>query len=151
MSWTFITVSLRVLYAYTMKKILTPFTKIKSIYDIGVKRFGLLLDDIPETLQYDEDIEKYGETVNAHIDLVNRVYDELKKLDKDIEFTMCPLQYHGKGDEYFISKLGRGLDSEIKIFWTGRNICSQELTALEAIRFIENTRHKPFVLGQLSR
>lgn len=121
----------------------TLITKIKSIYDIGVKRFGLLLDDIPETLQYDEDIEKYGETVNAHIDLVNRVYDELKKLDKDIEFTMCPLQYHGKGDEYFISKLGKGLDSEIKIFWTGRNICSQELTSLEAIRFIENTRHKP--------
>ena len=121
----------------------TLITKIKSIYDIGVKRFGLLLDDIPETLQYEGDIEKYGETVNAHIDLVNSVYYELKKLDKDIEFTMCPLQYNGKGDEYFISKLGRGLDSEIKIFWTGRNICSQELTVLEAIRFIENTRHKP--------
>ncbi len=121
----------------------TLMTKIKSIYDIGVKRFGLLLDDIPRKLQYEEDIEKYGETVNAHIDLVNRVYDELKKLDNDIEFTMCPLQYHGKGDEYFISKLGKGLDSEIKIFWTGRNICSQELTSLEAIRFIESTRHKP--------
>lgn len=121
----------------------TLMMKIKSIYDIGVKRFGLLLDDIPRKLQYEEDIEKYGETVNAHIDLVNRVYDELKKLDNDIEFTMCPLQYHGKGDEYFISKLGKGLDSEIKIFWTGRNICSQELTSLEAIRFIESTRHKP--------
>ncbi len=121
----------------------TLFTKIKSIYDIGIKKFGLLLDDIPETLQYKEDIEKYGETVNAHIDLVNRVYDKLKKLDKTVEFTMCPLQYHGKGEEYFISKLGRGLDSEIKIFWTGRNICSQELTSIEAIRFIENTRHKP--------
>ncbi len=117
--------------------------KIRSLYDIGIRRFGLLLDDIPEKLQYKEDIAKYGETVNAHIDLVNRVFAELKKLDKSIELTMCPLQYHGKGDEYFISKLGRGLESEINIFWTGNNICSQELASLEAVRFIESTRHKP--------
>ncbi len=117
--------------------------KLKSLYAIGIRKFGLLLDDIPRQLQYDEDKARYGETLFAHIDLVNRAYDTLTALDKSIEFTMCPLQYHGKGDEYFISRLGQGLYPEIHIFWTGRDICSQELTSLEAIKFIESTRHRP--------
>ena len=33
--------------------------KIKSIYNIGVKTFGLLLDDIPWEFQYDEDKEAW--------------------------------------------------------------------------------------------
>ncbi len=118
--------------------------KLRSLYDIGVTHFGLLLDDIPETLYYAGDKEKFGnETVNAHIYLANRIFDDLKKLGKSITLTLCPMQYHGRGDEYFISKLGRGTDPEIKIFWTGYNICSQELTVPEAIRFIDSTRHRP--------
>lgn len=118
--------------------------KIMQIYDGGVKYFGLLLDDIPEQLHYIEDIEKFsGETVNAHIDLANRLYDDLKIIDPAIKLTLCPLQYHGKGNEYFISKLGRGIEAGIDLFWTGRNICSQELTVPEAVTFINATNHKP--------
>ncbi len=121
----------------------TLIRKLKSLYDIGIRKFGLLLDDIPRQLQYDEDKERYGETLFAHIDLVNRAYDTLTALDRTVELTMCPLQYHGKGDEFFISKLGQGLYPEIRIFWTGHDICSQELTSLEAIKFIDSTRHRP--------
>jgi len=118
--------------------------KLRQVYDLGVRRFGLLLDDIPEELQYPEDIARFGsETVNAHSYLGNRLWDDLKALDAENRLTFCPLQYHGKGDEYFISKLGRGLDAEISLFWTGRNICSQELTVPEAITFIQSTRHQP--------
>jgi hyaluronoglucosaminidase len=117
--------------------------KFRQLYDVGIRNFGLLLDDIPENLQYHDDIEKFGETVNAHIYLANRVYDEMKSLDRDIKLTVCPRQYHGRGDEYFISKLGSGIEPDISLFWTGRNICSQELTVIEAVRFIESTRHRP--------
>lgn len=119
--------------------------KLKSVYAAGVRGFGLLLDDIPEKLYYAEDIEMFGaETVNAHIYLANKVYDSLRELDPEISLTVCPMQYHGTGNEYFISKLGRGLEPDVRLFWTGHNICSQELTVPEAITFITSTRHKPF-------
>lgn len=118
--------------------------KLVGLYDIGVRAFGLLLDDIPEELYYEEDKIRFDyETVNAHIMLANRLFRELKALDNSITLTLCPLQYHGKGNEYFISKLGRGIDPQIRLFWTGRNICSQELTVPEAVMFIDSTRHRP--------
>lgn len=118
--------------------------KFRQLYGAGIKNFGLLLDDIPENLQYAEDIEMFGgETVEAHIYLANKVYDALKSIDRGIKLTVCPLQYHGRGDEYFITKLGKGIEPEISLFWTGRNICSQELTVIEAARFIESTRRRP--------
>lgn len=120
------------------------YNKIKQIYDCGVKNFGLLLDDIPEKLHFEEDIEAFGgETVNAHIYLANKLFDDLKSLDAEIKLTLCPLQYNGKGNEYFISKLGQGIEPDIDLFWTGRNICSQELTVPEAVTFINSTNHRP--------
>lgn len=118
--------------------------KLRQIYALGVRHFGLLLDDIPPELQYEEDIARFGkETVNAHIYLCNRLFADLRAIDNTIELTMCPVQYCGKGDEPFISRMGQGLEPEISIFWTGRNVCSQELTMMEAVTFIQSTRHKP--------
>lgn len=117
--------------------------KCRQLNAIGVRCFGLLLDDIPPELQYAQDIARYGETVNAHIDLVNHLFDALRSMDAAIELTVCPMQYHGKADDYYISKLGRGISPQIRLFWTGRSICSLELTVPEAVVFQEHTLHRP--------
>lgn len=117
--------------------------KSKQLYSIGIRCFGLLLDDIDEELAFYEDKSAFGETVNAHIDLINRYYSALKNLDSSIRLTVCPTLYHGKGNEYYISKLGKNIPPLVSVFWTGRDICSRELTSPEAVRFIENTYHKP--------
>ncbi len=117
--------------------------KTKQLYSIGIRCFGLLLDDIPEKLKFPEDKAQFGETVLAHIDLVGRYYNELKKLDSSIALTVCPMQYNGKGNEYFISKFGQGIPAEISIFWTGRDVCSRDLTVPEAFTFISSTNHRP--------
>ncbi len=117
--------------------------KTKQLYEIGIRNFGLLLDDIDEDLFYGEDKDKYGETVNAHIDLINKYHSFLLSLDADIKLTVCPTVYHGKGDEYYIAKLGQNISPLINIFWTGKDICSRELTTSEALKFYENTHHKP--------
>ena len=117
--------------------------KTKQLYALGIRRFGLLLDDIPEELKFDEDIEMYGEVVNAHVDLCGRYYHALKELDSACYLTVCPMQYFGKGNEYFISKFGQGLPAEVSIFWTGRDVCSRELTVPEAFTFISSTNHRP--------
>lgn len=117
--------------------------KTKQLYSAGIRRFGLLLDDIDEELAFDEDKALYGETVNAHIDLVNKYYSQLISLDSSIKLTVCPTLYHGKGNEYYISKLGQNIPPLVSLFWTGRDICSRELTSREAINFVEGTYHKP--------
>lgn len=121
----------------------TLMNKTKQLYSIGITCFGLLLDDIDEELAFDEDKAVFGETVNAHIELINRYYAALKELDPSIRLTVCPTLYHGKGNEYYIFKLGQNISPLISVFWTGRDICSRELTSPEAVRFIENTYHKP--------
>ena len=116
--------------------------KTKQLYSIGVRSFGLLLDDIDEELLFEEDKKLYGETVNAHIDLINKYYESLLTIDSSIKLTVCPTVYHGRGDEYYISKLGQNISPLISIFWTGKDICSRELTTHEALKFYENTHHK---------
>ncbi|MBQ2847409.1 MAG: beta-N-acetylglucosaminidase domain-containing protein [Clostridia bacterium] len=118
--------------------------KAKQLYNIGIKNFGLLLDDIPENLYFEEDKAAFdGEAVNAHVHIINKFYAFLKNLSVDCSLTVCPLVYHGTGEEYYISKLGRGIPSDVSLFWTGKNICSQEQTVKEAIIFENATNHKP--------
>lgn len=121
----------------------TLMNKTKQLYSIGIRCFGLLLDDIDDELAFDEDKALYGETVNAHIDLIEKYHQALLEIDDQTKLTICPTLYHGKGDEYYISKLGQNISPLVSIFWTGKDICSRELTSAEAIKFIEGTRHKP--------
>ena len=118
--------------------------KAEQLYNVGIKNFGLLVDDIPENLYFDEDKLAFdGEAVNAHIYLVNKFYSFIKNLNPVCSLTVCPLVYHGSGEEYYVSKLGKGVPSDVSIFWTGKNICSQELTVKEAVIFENSTNHKP--------
>lgn len=117
--------------------------KAEQLYSIGVRHFGLLLDDIDDEFSSEEDKAFYGEPVNAHIELINSFYTALQSIDSTIKLTVCPTLYHGRGDEYYISKLGQSISPLISVFWTGRDICSREITCYEAIRFIESTYHKP--------
>lgn len=118
--------------------------KVQQLYNAGIRNFGLLVDDIPDNLYFDEDKEAFGgEAVNAHVYLVNKFYAFLKETDKNCSLTVCPLVYRGTGEEYYISKLGKGIPSDVSIFWTGKNICSQEQTVKEAIIFENSTNHKP--------
>lgn len=117
--------------------------KIKSIYNIGVRGFGLLLDDIPWEFQYEEDGAEYDGIVDAHVDLINKVYNELKAFDSSIELTVCPTQYSGDENGYYISKFGKGIPSDVKMFWTGEEICSRVLTVRESQELFRSTEHKP--------
>ena len=117
--------------------------KIKSIYNIGVKTFGLLLDDIPWEFQYDDDKERFDGIVDAHIYLINKTYKALKEIDNSINLTVCPTQYSGDEKGYYISKFGQGIPSDVKMFWTGAEICSRILTVRESDELFRSTNHKP--------
>lgn len=117
--------------------------KIKNVYSIGAKNFGLLLDDIPNEFQYESDASTFDSIVDAHIDLINKTYNALKAFDSSISLTVCPTQYHGNESDYYISKFGSGIPADISIFWTGAEICSRVLTSREANEFLRSTGHMP--------
>lgn len=118
--------------------------KADQLYNAGIRNFGLLVDDIPEDLWFDEDKAAFdGEAINAHIVLSDNFRNYLKEKDPRCTLTVCPLHYHGRGDEYYISKLGQGISGDIDIFWTGKNICSQEITVREAVIFENATNRQP--------
>ena len=131
-------------YKYTSNKDFTLLiNKIKSIYDIGVRNFGLLLDDIPWDFQYEDDKEAFDSIVDAHIDLVNKTYAALKKIDTSIRLTVCPTEYSGNCNEYYITKFGSNIPADVDLFWTGAEICSRVLTVREANEFSSATNHRP--------
>ena len=131
-------------YKYTSDEDFTLLiNKIKSVYDIGVRNFGLLLDDIPWDFQYEDDKSAFDSIVDAHIDLVNKTYNALKEIDPSINLTVCPTEYSGNCNEYYISKFGSNIPSDVDLFWTGAEICSRVLTVREADEFKTATKHRP--------
>ncbi|MBR2867907.1 MAG: beta-N-acetylglucosaminidase domain-containing protein [Clostridia bacterium] len=117
--------------------------KIMSLYAVGIRNFGLLLDDIPQEFQYEEDAAEFDEIVDAHIYLVNKTYAALKKADPEITLTVCPTQYSGDENGYYISKFGSNIPNDVDLFWTGAEICSRVLTVREADELMRSTGHKP--------
>ena len=117
--------------------------KFKSIYDMGVKGFGLLLDDIPWEFQYEEDANAFEGIVDAHIKLVNDTYNALKGIDSEIKLAVCPTQYSGDENGYYVSKFGKGIPSDVNMFWTGEEICSRVLTVRESQELLRSTDHRP--------
>lgn len=131
-------------YKYTSDEDFTLLiNKIKSVYDIGVRNFGLLLDDIPWDFQYEEDGKEFDSIVDAHIFLVNKTYTSLKEIDASIKLTVCPTQYSGNCNEYYITKFGCNIPADVDLFWTGAEICSRVLTVRESDEFTYATNHLP--------
>ncbi len=117
--------------------------KIKSVYKIGVRSFGLLLDDIPWEFQYEDDKSTFDGIVDAHIRLINDTYKALKEFDSSISLTVCPTQYSGDENGYYVSKFGQGISGDVSLFWTGEEICSRVLTVRESDELFRSTGHKP--------
>lgn len=117
--------------------------KIKNVYSIGAKNFGLLLDDIPDNFQYESDAKKFDSIVDAHIDLINKTYNTIKAFDNKITLTVCPTRYHGDETDYYVTKFGNGIPADVSIFWTGAEVCSRVITSREANDFFRSTNHMP--------
>ena len=125
------------------KDVQAIMVRFKQLHSIGVREFGLFLDDIPARLQSENDSAKFNSIMQAHSYYCNAVWAELKKLDSDNTLAICPLQYHGKATEEYITEFGNALDADLALIWTGREICSEYLDVSDAKVFKANTNHIP--------
>jgi hyaluronoglucosaminidase len=117
--------------------------KLRQVNQLGVQCFGLFFDDVPMSLQHEQDQWRFGELVNAQIYLVQSIYSELKKLDVHTRLMVCPTLYFGEGNEEYITKLSMAVPKDVSVLWTGRRICSPEITKREARQFYEQNQRYP--------
>lgn len=110
--------------------------KFEAVAGLGVRSFGLLLDDIPNELQHQADAAAFDDLVDAHVSLVGRVFDRLERRGR---LFVCPTVYWGYGDEEYVVRLGQGIDPRVELFWTGRAICSATIDLDDAATFARST------------
>ena len=113
--------------------------KYRQVAELGVGHFQLLLDDIPTTLQHAADRAMFPDLASAHVTLIDRVRRGLDELDPRLRLAVCPTEYHGRGDEPYLTALGARTDPRIDLLWTGRAICSTELDLADAATFVRTT------------
>lgn len=122
--------------------------KLTAARALGAEHLALFLDDIPGRLQHPADREAFSGLVEAQLHLVGEVEQGIMA-DPDgpgrPRFAVCPTDYWGHGDDPYISALGSGLATGTELFWTGRAICSPEITAPEAELFARSTGRRPLL------
>ena len=89
--------------------------KLRQLYDLGVRDFGVLVDD------------SSGEIGKAErqVQLTNYILENFIRKHPDVNQTliMCPTGYNRSWtNEQFLTTLGSGLDKSIPVMWTGDTV-----------------------------
>ncbi len=107
--------------------------KLDSMAAIGVKSFALAFDDVPGSLQKQEDRAKFKTLAAAQAHIINRVYDHLRQKADGGELSVVPTVYTGaRGDRAYLKELGAAIQQDVLIFWTGTSVFSPEYTVAQA-------------------
>ena len=90
-------------------------TKLQQMYDLGVRNFGVLVDD------------SSGEIGKAErqVQLTNYILENFIRKHPDVNQTliMCPTGYNRSWtNDKFLRTLGSGLDKSIPVMWTGDTV-----------------------------
>ena len=108
--------------------------KLLSFTGMGVKSFALFYDDIPFRLSSQRDKERFKSLASAQVFFANSIFEALKRELPVFDFIICPTEYHGRAESEYIRELGEGLLPDIKIMWTGPQVCSQHIPESDAIK-----------------
>ncbi len=121
--------------------------KVRTMHALGIRWFGLCLDDIRRELQ-SADKERFGTLDAAQVYFVNRLWNGMKTLKPRPRLIFCPSAYttaDAKAHQSYIQTIGKGIDREVMMFWTGPTVCSSSITAQDARLIAKWIRRKPFI------
>jgi hypothetical protein len=107
---------------------------------LGVRWFSLSYDDIDVRGM---DIAALGA---AHAGLANRLIRRLRENDAEARLIFCPVYYWGAADageaRLYTEALGRALDKDIFVFWTGDAVVTPRITRAAADAFRRAVGHR---------
>lgn len=118
------------------------YNKLNQLYQAGVKHFGILFDDVPRTMN-EQDQKAFPSLATAQAHVANEIAERMRALDDEIAFAFCPTEYHGEADRPYLRELGAALDPSIMVYWTGPQICSERIDADDAKNFAAILGRKP--------
>ncbi len=116
--------------------------KYRTLFDAGVRDFGLYFDDIPYVFLNDADVPVYGEATPddiaplgvAQAAVTMQVLETLQGWDPACTLIFCPVEYWGDCESGYVRALRDGLAPEVDIFYTGPQICSTRLETAHTAR-----------------
>lgn len=120
--------------------------KFRGFYDRGCRAFGILLDDAPTGFAHEANRMAFTSVAEAHADFCNRALEWIGTLPEPCSMLMTPTEYFG-GPPFsdYLYELGRKLDPEIAVLYTGRDICVPTLTVADAEAFAGVIGRKPII------
>jgi hypothetical protein len=122
----------------------TLMEKIEAVLGLGVSRFGLFLDDVPTTLAHASDQQAFGSLAEAHASLINRLATDLTA--RSARLSVTPTTYtNAWGDTTYLRELGEQVDPAVPLYWTGPDVASPTITAVQAESWGELIGRKPWV------
>ncbi|RFE02655.1 protein O-GlcNAcase [Streptococcus parauberis] len=120
------------------------YQKLQQMIDLGVNRFGLLLDDIDYTIM--ENVEKYFQTTAfAQGHLVNQVFAYLKEKQALVDLVVCPTEYDNAFDSLYLKQLSEVIAPEIPFFWTGPSTLASQISEADA-DLIQQVYQRPIII-----
>lgn len=113
--------------------------KLRRFAELGAGFFGLCLDDVPSELAHAEDRAAFRSLAAAHIALAHELRAALPTA---ASLWLVPTDYLGVAPTDYLTELGRQLDPEIEVGWTGRTVLSPSILRSEARRRAATLRRK---------
>ncbi|WP_431918587.1 beta-N-acetylglucosaminidase domain-containing protein [Nonomuraea jabiensis] len=110
--------------------------KAEQVWDVGVREFALLFDDIPPELRHEPDREAFGTqegaSARAHAAVCRDFADRfLAPRGADRPLTMVPTDYAGTGRTVYRDRLSEELPRDVLVWWTGSDVVVGEITAYD--------------------
>ena len=117
--------------------------RLNQYLEVGINLVGVFFDDIPNDFQSESDSKAFASFAQAHASLGNQIYDWLQQNYPEATLVICPTVYRGTGKEEYLVEIGKLLNPEVHLLWTGIQICSYRLDVRDAIIFEESANRKP--------
>jgi hypothetical protein len=122
--------------------------RIEQMLTLGVADIVLLYDDIPSEMP-EADKRRFASFAAAQADVANSVMAQVRPHGGTVLF--CPTEYCGRmagGDprgSAYLQMLGRALDPQIEVMWTGPEIVSPVIEAEGLRQFAQVLRRSPMI------
>jgi len=128
--------------------------RLEQLRSLGCRHFCLLFDDIPDRMD-PADRTRWGSFAAAQCAVANELFRWRRAQDSGARFLFCPTPYCGRmasrqlGGPDYLAIVGRELDPEIGVFWTGPEIISREITPAHVAELTALLRRPPLIWDNL--
>ncbi len=128
--------------------------KVDQVTALGVHDIVLLFDDIPQALD-PADAERFGAVAAAQAYVADALFTHLRERRPDGRRLVCPTVYCRRmadhdGDGWrYLHELGRRLEPDVDVFWTGDEIVSEHVDAASLADVSEALGRKPILWENL--